>query len=107
MKLYAIEAECDAGWKFDDYAYTDMKDAKVHVKRLRSYNDGTNCRIAVYVRTEGATKMNRTEPKVTPEHVTQGYWSHPGTDAKATWIGRCSCGATWTTNEKVEGCPTL
>lgn len=53
MKLYAIEAEWDTGWRYDDWASTDLKDAKAALKRRSIHDEPTNYRIAVYERVEG------------------------------------------------------
>jgi hypothetical protein len=50
-----------------------------------------------------------TEPSAPVEspttHTTTGYWLHLPTLPKDEWHGFCSCGCTWITNERVNGCP--
>jgi hypothetical protein len=38
-------------------------------------------------------------------HETTGFWKHNPKLPKPTWLGSCSCGTTWETNERVQGCP--
>lgn len=54
--LYVVEAEGTTGWRHDDYASGDLKDARSALKRRRIFDPGTNYRISKYIRLEAKSE---------------------------------------------------